>query len=131
MTGKLTIPKDASVGTYSVVVTNPDGQSAKYANIFTIHKGSDVGSADNEYDPNRITITSVFPSSVKRDSSVRVKNLAGTNFQPGATVTLKRSGEDDIEATDVIVDSSVKITCVISAPLSVTARTVGPCCREP
>lgn len=121
ITGTVTIPKDADLGAYSIVVTNPDGQTSTYANYFTVRRGSSESSSESGYSPDKISITSIFPAGVQRDNSVRIKNLAGNNFQNGATVKITRDGEDDIEATDVIVEGSVKITCVISVPLSVAS----------
>jgi parallel beta-helix repeat protein len=44
-------------------------------------------------------------------STVAVTNLAGTEFQPGATVKLTRAGSADIPAANVVVVSPTRITC--------------------
>lgn len=45
---------------------------------------------------------------------VNIKSLTGTGFQSGAMVKLTRSGQPDIFATNVIVVTSTKITCIFN-----------------
>ncbi len=57
------------------------------------------------------TLTSITPTSGNDNGTVHITNLAGSNFQAGATVKLTRSGQSDINATNVVVVSSSQITC--------------------
>jgi hypothetical protein len=57
------------------------------------------------------TVTSITPSTGTQGLTVSVTNLAGTGFQAGATVKLKKTGQTDITATSVNVVSPTKITC--------------------
>jgi hypothetical protein len=50
--------------------------------------------------------------------TVTINDLKGSNFVSGATVALTKSGETSIDATDVSVSSSTKITCKFVLPLS-------------
>ncbi|MCG2795302.1 MAG: S8 family serine peptidase, partial [Actinomycetia bacterium] len=63
------------------------------------------------------TVTSIAPNSGTNDGTVNVTNLAGTGFRNGATVKLigpsgaGETGAGTINATNVNVASSTKITC--------------------
>ena len=59
-------------------------------------------------------VTSITPASGVNTGSIDITNLAGANFQSGATVKLSKSGAPDINATNVIVVSSSKITCTFN-----------------
>ncbi len=56
-------------------------------------------------------VTSIAPSTGMQGSTIAITNLAGTDFQPGATVRLTRAGSADVPATNVVVVSPTKITC--------------------
>jgi hypothetical protein len=88
-----------------------------------------IGSGESEHDPGPVasgmlkdmgwtmssasapTVTGITPSSGFYTETVHITNLAGTNFQSGATVKLTKSGQPDINATSVNVESQAKITC--------------------
>jgi hypothetical protein len=89
----------AVVGDWNVVVVNPDDQQAVLPNGFTVTGCSSPA------------ITSITPGSGRPDQVVPITNLAGSDFQDGATVKLIMAGASDIDATDVVVVSSSKITC--------------------
>ncbi len=57
------------------------------------------------------TVTSIDPASGTNDGVVYLTDLAGTGFLEGATVTLKRLGDPDISASNVVVVSDTQITC--------------------
>jgi hypothetical protein len=50
-----------------------------------------------------------------------VTNLAGTNFISGATVKLRKTGNSDIVATNVVVQSATSITCTLPIPAGAQA----------
>ncbi len=56
-------------------------------------------------------VTSVEPGFGLNNGSVNITSLVGKNFVGGATVKLRKIGESDITATDVVVVSSTQITC--------------------
>ncbi len=56
------------------------------------------------------SVTSITPNSGQNTGSVSV-SIAGSDFQDGATVKLTKSGESDIQGTDVVVASGTQITC--------------------
>jgi len=93
-----------SAGTYRATVTNPGLTSGSKDNAFTV-----------EYPAPKVT--SITPNSADNDGTVNITNLKGTNFRNGATVQLigpsgsGESGAGTINATNVNVASSTKITC--------------------
>jgi len=56
-------------------------------------------------------ITRIVPSTGLNTGTVAITDLAGTGFGTGTTVRLTKSGENDINGTGVIIDSSSKIRC--------------------
>jgi hypothetical protein len=57
-------------------------------------------------------VTGITPDNGINSGKVSITNLSGANFLSGATVKLSKSGQPDIVATDVVVVSTSKITCV-------------------
>lgn len=53
--------------------------------------------------------------------TVTISELSGENFVTGANVTLEKSGETPINATDVSVKTSTKITCTFVLPSGTAA----------
>lgn len=94
-------------GAWNVTVTNPDGQSATLVNGFTITLNA----------PN---VTAITPKAGKRGTTVKITNLSGAAFEPGATVRLKK-GAKTIAMKPATVASPVKITGKIKIPA--TAKT--------
>jgi PKD repeat protein len=66
--------------------------------------------------PASPTITGLTPSSGVRGRLLAITNLSGTNFAPGAKVSLNRTGWPLIYATNVTVISPAKITCTFPIP---------------
>ncbi len=86
----------------NVTVTNPDGKTGTRANAFTVSSPAP-------------TITSSTPSSGVLGTTVAITNLAGTYFQPGATVTYWR-GTTTIPLGSVAVPSRTQITGSLAIP---------------
>ncbi len=101
ITGTLSIPSGAPVGSYNVTVTNTDGKTVTRANTFTVTS-------------NAPTVTSISPTTGNRGWPVSITNLAGTRFQPGAVVKLVNStAGPDITATNVVINpANTSITCI-------------------
>jgi hypothetical protein len=64
----------------------------------------------------RPSIKNIVPDEGNAGTAISVTELTGTNFQSGATVALVKSGSPNITATDVNVQSSTLITCILSPP---------------
>ncbi|MDD4137657.1 MAG: hypothetical protein PHT99_07185 [Methanoregula sp.] len=61
-------------------------------------------------------VKDITPYYGKTGTTVSITELKGKNFVSGANVTLVKSGESDITATDVSVSSSILITCKFAIP---------------
>jgi hypothetical protein len=85
-------------GTYDVVVTNPDNQSASLTAGFTLNAQPAP------------SVTSSTPGLTDNMGLVKVE-LTGDGFLPGARVSLTRDGQADIDAISVMVESADKIIC--------------------
>jgi hypothetical protein len=64
-----------------------------------------------EAPPAAPAISSITPSSGYNDEAVSITDLSGSGFLTGAGVKLKRGGESDIDASNVVVVNGSKITC--------------------
>ncbi|MBD3384692.1 hypothetical protein GF407_07165 [candidate division KSB1 bacterium] len=57
-------------------------------------------------------VKSVTPNSATNTGPVNISDLSGENFQQGAVVRLTKTGENDIVATNIVVHSAQRISCV-------------------
>lgn len=109
------IPSDAPVGAWDVTVRNPDGQSGTFTNIFTVHRDMSAVSTTSSIFSGTVNISFIDPPFAS--SSGRFPfTITGSRFQNGARVTLKKSGNPDIVADTVIVDSNTQIRCFVMIP---------------
>jgi len=109
---KITCKLDLSgkaAGQWNVVVTNTDGQVGTLTNGFTVKCPVP-------------TVTGITPNSGINNGSIGITNVAGTNFRQGATVKLRKSGQNDIVAMNVALTSSSQIACTFD----LTGKAVGP-----
>ena len=109
--GKITCTFDltgAALGRWDVTVTNHDGRSGTLPSAFTITSNAPV-------------ITSITPNKGNNTGPVAITNLAGNYFKAGAQVTLEMSGQSNIIANNVSVESDSKITC----SFDLTGKTTG------
>ncbi|HWQ65749.1 MAG TPA: IPT/TIG domain-containing protein, partial [Methanospirillum sp.] len=91
----------APAGQWNIVVTNQDTQTGTLNNGFIITALAPL------------TVTGITPSSAPITGPVTITNLAGTNFETGATVTLTQLGSAPISATGITVISPSQISCTI------------------
>jgi hypothetical protein len=73
-------------GSWTVIVTNPDGQSA--TSVFTIYNAGST-----------ITLSSVTPNNGLVNNTITITSLTGTNFLSTAVMKLSRTGYNDIPGT--------------------------------
>jgi hypothetical protein len=114
----ITIPKKTPIGAYSTVVTNSDGESSEYMNVFTIRAEKSDSDNYKAQSSGGVTVTSISPNSGRRGVRIVIKDLIGMNFISGANVKLKRFGGEDIEAINVVTQESNRITCTFVIPNS-------------
>ncbi|MCI0341791.1 MAG: IPT/TIG domain-containing protein [Planctomycetales bacterium] len=98
-----TTPAGSAVGPANVVVTNPDSQTGTLANGYTY-----LGASP--------TLSAIAPTAGPNSGGTPV-TLTGTNFYPGATVTVGGN-----VATTVTVAGATTITCVTPS----VAPAIGP-----
>jgi len=98
-----------TAGTWNVIVTNPDGQSATKTGAFEVRAPTSA-----------ITLSSITPSSANTNTTVTITSLVGTNFAGTPTLYLKRSGYNDIPGT--ITSTS---TTTIAGSFDLSQRTPG------
>jgi hypothetical protein len=87
-----------------------DGESEHSPGPVALGILEDVGWTLTTVDPAP-SLSSITPSSGYNSGTVSITDLAGENFQAGATVKLTRSGETEITATNVTVVDATQITC--------------------
>jgi hypothetical protein len=99
LTCTFVIPSTAATGSWDVVVTNPDGQSVSYANIFLVHgsTSSVTTTTTTAATTGSITITSVSPSIQTTGWSQTgwpgiLTIYTTTTLKQGVTVTLSNTG---------------------------------------
>lgn len=98
----------AAGGLWNVTVINPDGRSGSLPSAFNVTYPAPA-------------IVSITPAKGNNDGTVNITDLAGTGFRSGAAVKLSKTGESDILADSVAVESSTKVSC----RLNLTGKTVG------
>jgi len=67
------------------------------------------------------SIKNIIPDEGNAGTEISITELTGTNFQSGATVKLMKSGNPNITANNVNVQSSTLITCTFSPPSDAAA----------
>ena len=72
---------------------------------------ADDDTADAEASIDPPTVSSITPTMGINDGPVNITALVGTNFLPGASVKLTRSGQNDISCTSISVVNSTELTC--------------------
>ena len=103
------IPLSATVGVWDVLVTNPDGQVAKYTNGFTVHENPNPSATSTTTTTTTSTsVGSVVISQIDQPvifggttGGYFVFTVTGTNIMPSATIVLRKSGSSDIVGTNL------------------------------
>jgi hypothetical protein len=109
------IPADATAGAWDLTVTNPDGKSATYTNIFSVHRPASALTTTSSTSAGTVPITYIDPSVGHAGNNQLV--ITGSSFQKGITMKLQKSGKLDIKARDTIWNSNTSIQCFIDIPV--------------
>jgi C1A family cysteine protease len=67
-----------------------------------------------------ITVSSITPASAYNNDTLSITNLAGAGFVTGSTLKIRKSGQNDISATNVTVISPSQVTCMLGLVGKVT-----------
>jgi hypothetical protein len=100
----------ARVGTWDVLVTNPDLQEGTLPGGFFITY------------PIAPQVLGISPATGVNTGVISISNLSGTGFEEGATVILKKSNETNITGSNLSVSTPYQITC----DLNLTGASEGP-----
>jgi hypothetical protein len=114
ITCTLVIPADAAAGAWDVVVTNPDGKSATYTNIFSINRPANPVTTISSNSAGTIPISYIDPSVGHVGNNQLI--ITGSNFQKGISMKLQRNGRPDITARETDWTSNTTIQCFIDIP---------------
>jgi hypothetical protein len=109
------IPANAVAGSWDVTVTNLDGRSSTFTNIFSVNRDLSMVTTTLSVSTGTIPITNIDPPVAHVGNNEFA--ITGSNFQNGATVKLQYSGKPDIEARDTIWNSNTSIRCFITIPV--------------
>ena len=113
------IPSNADAGSWDVTVTNPDGHSGTFTNIFTVHRDTSAVATTSSTFSGSVPVTSVDPS-FAYSHDYRQFIITGSKFQAGAGVTLQMEGKTDIVGSTVSVISDTRIQCFFDIPYGST-----------
>jgi hypothetical protein len=112
----LPLPSDAQAGTWDLVVTNPDGQSATFTNLFSVHTSGNTVVTTATVSAGTIPVTGIDPPFGIAHNNIPYVIL-GSKFQAGAKVKLHNSNKPaDITGTSVVVQSATRIQCYFDIP---------------
>jgi hypothetical protein len=120
ITCTFTIPSNATVGSWDVVVTNQNGYVGTYAHGFLVRQGSTTSmtttTSASSTSTGIITVTGISPSSVY--SGYQSFTITGTNFASGATATLKNSNYGFIQNSAIGDHTSTSMIVFFNIPAS-------------
>ena len=111
----LVIPAGAAAGSWDVTVTNPDGQSGTFTNIFTVRRDTSATTTTSSASSGSVPVTSIDPS-FAYSHDYRQFSITGSKFQVGAGVTLLKDGKSDIVGSTITVVSDTQILCFFDLP---------------
>ena len=114
ITCTFTPSNNATAGAWDVVITNPDGQFVKYANIFSIRGSPNPTSTTTPTDSQGIT--SISPTSTFGNDVPMT--IIGTDFQQGFTAKMTKSTGTTVvvEARTVAWDSPTQVRAWFTLP---------------
>lgn len=113
---KLYTKKVGTITVSSVPTQAPAVAATAAATVSTrITTVATTATATTSGDPAPV-VKGIDPFTGTAGKTVSITELEGLNFKSGANVTLEKSGESSITATDVSVSSSTKITCKFVIP---------------
>jgi hypothetical protein len=115
ITCSFAIPSTATAGAWDVVVTNLDGQSDRYTNIFSVHRTASSLITTSPASAGTVPILYIDPSVGHVGNNQFT--MTGSNFQKGVLVKLQKSGKPDLTARDTIWNSNTSLQCFIDIPV--------------
>ncbi|WP_245920428.1 PKD domain-containing protein [Methanospirillum stamsii] len=90
---------------------NIKGTDFEAVNVTSLMIHPDSAQARTSVTPSPLTLTSVMPNSAQNYGAIPAVNLTGSDFTQGINIYLNLTGQPDIYATNIDVQSSEFITC--------------------
>ena len=115
ITCTLPIPSSATIGIWDIIVTNPDGQSSRYSNGFTVRVNPGATASTTTSTTGGISITSLDPTSAF-SGDYKAVTVYGSNFKDGITCKMTKSGNADIPAQSAPRSSESQMQCFFQIP---------------
>ncbi|MDD1684543.1 MAG: hypothetical protein LUQ19_01490 [Methanoregula sp.] len=112
---KFAIPADAVAGSWDVTVTNLDGRTSTFTNIFSVNRDPSLVTTTAALSAGTVPITIIDPP-FATSCGYKDFTVTGSKFQNGAGVTLRRTDKPDIVAKTVIVDGDTRLRFFIDIP---------------
>ncbi len=110
-----TLPANATIGTWDIIVVNPDGQSTRYSNVFTIRQNTNPSTTTTTSSTGGISISSIDDPKFAMSGAYLPITVHGSNFKDLITCKLTRSGID-ILASTVSRSSDEQLQCFFTIP---------------
>jgi hypothetical protein len=96
-------------------VTNPDGQSGTFTNLFSVHASANPVTTTTTSGTGTVNITGIDPPFGIAHNNIQYI-ITGSKFQNGATVILRYSGRADIVGSNVVWLSATRLQCFFAIP---------------
>jgi hypothetical protein len=108
----------------SIVIRTPTVPTTKATTGSTTQITSTSTTTTTTLSPTgKPTFKKIDPDFGDAGTTISITSLTGSNFQSGATVTLMKTDNPNITATNVNVQSTTWITCTFTPPVNTTAGT--------
>ncbi|MFA4860014.1 IPT/TIG domain-containing protein [Methanoregula sp.] len=121
MTCTFSLPSDASVGYWDVLVTNPNGQYHQFKNGFNVRQGSTSSTTTTTTTTTSAsttapTISSISPTSVIGSDRHSI-TISGSNFRSGIMGKLTQSSTTITSVSDCLIESGLtQMVCKFDIP---------------
>ena len=110
-----TLPVNATIGTWDIIVVNPDGQSTRYSNVFRVRENTNPITTTTTSSTGGISISSIDDPKFAMSGAYLPITVHGSNFKDLITCKLTKSGTD-ILASTVSRSSDTEVKCFFTIP---------------
>jgi len=111
-----TLPANATIGTWDIIVVNPDGQSTRYYDGFRVRVNANPTATTTTSSTGGISISSIDDPKFTFSGSYVPITVHGSNFKDGITGKLTKSGNADILASVIQINGETEIKCFFNIP---------------
>jgi hypothetical protein len=111
-----TLPVNATIGTWDIIVVNPDGQSTRYNDVFRVRENTNPITTTTTSTTSGISISSIDDPKFAMSGAYLPITVHGSNFKDLITCKLTKSGNADILASTVSRSSDTQMQCFFTIP---------------